>query len=249
MPIHNWTRVDAGIFHAFHHAWIEEISRALNAGVLPPEYYALPEQHAAGLGPDVLTLQVGDRGYVSPGPREQSQGGVSVLLSPPKVRLTAETDMEFYRRKQSAVVVRHVSGDRVVAVAEVVSPGNKSSRHAMRAFVEKSTTLLDQGIHLLILDVHPPTPRDPQGIHGAIWEETSGQDYVAPADKPLTLASYESGLTVRAYVEPMAVGDALRDMPLFLEPGEYILCPLEPTYQNAYAVFPRRWRAVLETAR
>ena len=51
------TRVPDGIFHDFHHAWIEEIKRALNAGVLPEGYYALAEQHAAGFGPDVLTLQ------------------------------------------------------------------------------------------------------------------------------------------------------------------------------------------------
>ena len=57
MPMHDWTRVPAGIFHAFHHGWISTLGNALNAGVLPPEYYALPEQPAAGFGPDVLTLQ------------------------------------------------------------------------------------------------------------------------------------------------------------------------------------------------
>ena len=57
MPMHNWTLVAAGIFHAFHHGWISTISNALNSGLLPPEYYALPEQQAAGFGPDVLTLQ------------------------------------------------------------------------------------------------------------------------------------------------------------------------------------------------
>jgi hypothetical protein len=55
MPVHDWTRVDAGIFHVFHHRWISAISDALNQGILPPDYYALPEQHAAGFGPDVLT--------------------------------------------------------------------------------------------------------------------------------------------------------------------------------------------------
>jgi hypothetical protein len=49
MPVHDWTRVDAGIFHHFHHDWITEIARALNRGILPPDYYALAEQHAAGL--------------------------------------------------------------------------------------------------------------------------------------------------------------------------------------------------------
>ena len=57
MPVHDWTNVEAGIFHHFHHSWIEEIQRVLNAGLLPPDCYALAEQHAAGFGPDVLTLQ------------------------------------------------------------------------------------------------------------------------------------------------------------------------------------------------
>jgi len=243
MPVHDWTRVEAGIFHAFHHAWIQELSRALNDDLLPDDYYALPEQHAAGFGPDVLTLQASTG--EGPGPRT-SEGGVSLLVSPPKVQVTAETDMEFYRRKQNAVVVRHVSGDRMVAVVEVVSPGNKAGRHAFRSFLEKAGELLDQRIHLLVLDLHPPTPRDPHGIHAAIWEEITGQEYVAPASKPLTLAAYESGLTVRAYVEPLAVGDRLADMPLFLEPGGHVLVPLENTYQAAFAALPRRWRVVLE---
>ena len=57
MPMHDWTRVDAGIYHHFLHEWISEINRALNRGLLPPDYYAMAEQVAAGFGPDVLTLQ------------------------------------------------------------------------------------------------------------------------------------------------------------------------------------------------
>lgn len=45
MPVHDWTRVDAGIFHHFHHAWIEDTARALNRGGLPGEYYALTERN------------------------------------------------------------------------------------------------------------------------------------------------------------------------------------------------------------
>ena len=43
MPVHDWTRVDAGIFHHFHTSWMDEIAGALNAGLLPPDYYALAE--------------------------------------------------------------------------------------------------------------------------------------------------------------------------------------------------------------
>ena len=49
MPIHDWTRVEDGIFHAFHHDWITELARTLNRGLLPDDYYALPEQQAAAL--------------------------------------------------------------------------------------------------------------------------------------------------------------------------------------------------------
>ena len=47
MPIHDWSRVSAGTFHAFHVAWLGHIQEALNTGVLPPDYYAMAEQIAA----------------------------------------------------------------------------------------------------------------------------------------------------------------------------------------------------------
>lgn len=253
MPIHNWTRVEAGIFHDFHHAWIEQIKRVLNAGVLPPDYYALAEQFAAGLGPDALTLHAprpgGDRETEQETRRSSADSGGGVLLARPKVGPIAETDMEFYRRKQSFVAVRHVSGDRVVAVVEVVSPGNRSTRHALQQFIRKVADFLDQGVHLLILDLLPPGRHDPQGIHSAIWDYIAGKEYSAPSDKPLTLAAYESDLVTRAYVETVAVGDTLPDMPLFLEPRGCISVPLDASYEAAWDAVPRRWRDVIEVKR
>lgn len=251
MPVHDWTRVGAGIFHAFHHGWIEEIARAFNRSLLPVDYYALREQLAASFGTDVPTLQrVGDDdGTGSREPRDiPSTGDKSVLLAPPKLQPTAETDMEFYRRKQKAVVVRHASGDRIVAVVEIVSPGNKAARNPLRAFVQKAAELLENGIHLLILDLHPPGRRDPDGIHGEIWQEIAGQEYSLPSERPLTLAAYETGNALRAYVVHVAVGDVLSDMPLFLELGKAVPVPLEATYNAAFAEVPRRWRQVLEAA-
>jgi hypothetical protein len=43
MPVHDWSRVDAGIFHSFHGAWIAELAKALNSGLLPPDHYPLGE--------------------------------------------------------------------------------------------------------------------------------------------------------------------------------------------------------------
>jgi hypothetical protein len=247
MPIHDWTRVDAGIFHHFHHRWITSISDALNEGVLPPEYYALAEQQAVGFGPDVLTLQ-------STRPDEDEDtpegggtpGAAGLLLAPPKVRFKAESSKEFYRRKKSMIAIRHVSKDDVVALIEILSPGNKGNKNAFKALTEKAYELLEHKIHLLLLDLFPPSKRDPHGIHAVLWEDIAEEEFTPPPDKPLTLASYMSDLTVKAYVEAVAVGDPLPDMPLFLEPNGYVLVPLEATYRSAFAAVPRRWRRVLD---
>jgi hypothetical protein len=246
MPMHDWTRVEAGIFHAFLHRWISALSDVLNAGLLPADYYALSEQQAAGFGPDVLTLQ--DQ---NPSADEGSGGGAgaaTALQAPPQTRFMAQTDAEFYRRKKSSVVVRHVSGDRIVAVVEIVSPGNKASQHAFRAFVDKACELLEHRIHQLLIDPFPPGRRDPNGIHAAIWEVVEDTPFRLPAEKPLTLVAYECDLTTRAYIEPIAVGDPLPDMPLFLQPRGCVTAPLETTYQTAFTVLPRRWRRVLEAS-
>jgi hypothetical protein len=247
MPMHDWTRVEAGIFHAFHHDWITELARALNQGLLPDDYYALPEQQAAGFGPDVLTLQTQLAGGAGVSGMPEGEATTTTVRTRPRTQFTAESDAEFYRRKKSSIAVRHVSGDRIVAMLEILSPGNKASRAAFRAFVDKACELLEHRIHLLIVDLLPPGPRDPNGVHAAIWQEIKDEPFALPKDKPLTLVAYESDLTTRAYIEPIAVGEALPDMPLFVEAGAHVQVPLEITYQAAFAAMPRRWRTVVES--
>ncbi len=240
MPIHDWTRVTAGTFHDFHNAWLVEMRNALNTGVLPDEYYAQTEQVAGEVNPDVLTLQVGDARDGEPA------GATAVAEAPPKVRFTATAEVDALTRRKRALVIRHSSGDRVVAFLEIISPGNKSGRHAFRRLIDKAAGLLNQGYHLLLVDVFPPGPRDPRGVHGALWEEIGEGSPATPPDKPLTLAAYDAGFPPTCYVEPVAVGDVLPDMPLFLAPGWYVRVPLEATYQAAYRGVPLRWRSVLE---
>lgn len=246
MPVHDWTRVEGAIFHDFHHSWIHEMLGALNRGLLPHEYYAMAAPQASGFGSDILLsrgMQPNEDEAVQASVCESSAG---LLVAPPRVRFTAQSDREFYRRKKSTIAVRHVSNDRIIAVVEVISPGNKTSKSAFKALVDKVYELLEHRIHLLILDLFPPTKRDPQGIHAVLWEDIADEQFTPPADKPLALMAYESGLTTKAYIEPLAVGDQLTDMPLFLEPGAYVLVPLEQTCQSAFAATPRRWQRVLE---
>jgi hypothetical protein len=242
MPIHDWTRVEAGIFHHFHQGWIDDLSRALNRGLLPPDHYALAEQIAGGLGPDVLTLQRPSNGV---GVASAPAAGVALAANPPKVhfRLRAETDL--YAAKADSIVIRHISHHEVIAIVEIVSPGNKSSRHGLRAFLDKGASVLRKGIHLVILDLFPPGPRDPEGMHKAIWDEFIDNEFALPPGKPLTLASYIGGPVPEAFIEPTVVGAVLPEMPLFLTPEVYVPLPLEATYRSAWEAVPTFWRDVI----
>ncbi len=242
MPVHDWTRVDAGLFHAFRQSWISAICDALNQGVLPSDYFALPEQRIQGPIPDVLTLKLNPQ---SKEPRSTTCG-LAVASAPPRARVTRRIEAKLYARKANRITVRHRHGE-VVAIIEIVSPGNKESRAPFRAFVEKLADLIEKGVHLLVVDLFPPGPRDPFGIHKAIWDEFEEEDFDLPPDKPLVLASYDAGEDDQtAYVESIGVGDVLPDMPIFLWPQHYVLVPLEATYQTTWNVFPAALKGLLE---
>jgi Protein of unknown function (DUF4058) len=242
MPIHDWTRVDAGLFHAFHQSWIIKLCDALNADRLPAGYFALPEQSISGPIPDVLTLELAPESGVS----HRMATRLAVATAPPRAELVQRAEDRIYVRKANRIVVRHRHG-QVVAVVEIVSPGNKASRNELRTFDEKTSELLMQGVHLLVIDLFPPGKRDPRGIHKAIWDEFIEEDIALPASRPLTLAAYDAGPPLVAYVKWAAVGDELPEMPLFLKPDFYIPAPLEATYQETWSRFPEPMKRLLGT--
>jgi hypothetical protein len=121
MPIHDWTRVDAGLFHDFHQDWTIEPRLSLDAGRLPPGYVALTDQQTGGTIPDVLALN------------RRSKGPFVV-----------EGEAKTSARHANRIRIQHRHG-QVVAVMEIVSPGNKSSHLALQVFVREVADLLWQG--------------------------------------------------------------------------------------------------------
>jgi hypothetical protein len=87
MPIHDWTRVDAGLFHAFHQGWIVHLCDALNARGLEPEYFALPEQFIRGPIPDDLMLLVAEADTL-----HGALPGLAVAADPPRTRHVRRLD-------------------------------------------------------------------------------------------------------------------------------------------------------------
>src|SRR5260221_6647470 len=225
MPMHDWTRFEPGDFHHFHQRWIQDIAAALNSGVLPPEYMALAEQVTGRPIPDVVTLHAL--------PQQGDLGGGAVAAAPPTARVIARLERINYAKRADRVVIRH-GRERVVSIIEIVSPGNKDRRDAIRTFVEKAVDILNQGVNLLVVDLFPPTPRDPNGIHKAIWDEFVEEPFESPPGKPLTVASYVGGEIPTAYVESLGIGDVLPSLPIFLSEEEYVPAPLERTYCEAW---------------
>jgi Protein of unknown function (DUF4058) len=241
MPIHDWTRVPSGLFHHFHQDWSIEIARALNRGRLPKGLSALVEQRAGPRESDVLALERRSKPQVG----AESNGG-AVTVARPVTRIVRRTTKEIYSVRANRVVVRHHLG-RIVAIIEIVSPGNKDSRAALRDFVEKTIDFLRAGIHVLIVDLFPPTPRDPFGIHKAIWDEIVEEDFVFPPGKDRILVSYEAGNERVAYVEPVGIGDEMPDMLLVLASDLHVMVPLEPTYRATWDASPEDLRLAVET--
>jgi hypothetical protein len=239
MPIHDWTRGRPNRFHHFHQTWTANLAAALNAGRLPPGFFAIAEQITGGPEADVVTLEL------TPPAGTSSLSGISVAVAPPSERFVLRSEAANYARNADRISICHPDGD-VVAIIEIVSPGNKDSRHAIRAFARKAIQFLQAGIHLLIVDLFPPNRRNPQGIHKVIWDRLHDEPFALPPDKPLTLAAYAAGSEIVAYVEPIAVGDVLPDRPIFLTSDLYVNCPLEATYEAAWSVFPGVLKAPLE---
>src|SRR4051812_32973036 len=98
MPVHDWTRIDPGIFHSFQIGWVAAIHDVLNEGLLPEGCYALIEQHGGRRLTEILPLQAGST--------PQSVGPAALV-------------------RRRSLAVRHISEHRLVALLEIVSPANK----------------------------------------------------------------------------------------------------------------------------
>ncbi len=241
MPMHDWTTVKAGVYHNFHLRWIAAIMDRLNGGLLPAGFFAMAEQIIGRPEGDIVTLNTGARSKTNP----DRNGGVAVAPTRPRTRFILPAEPQRYARKTNRIAVRHDLGD-VVAVVELVSPGNKDRKHSLRTFVDKAFELIEQEVNLMVVDPFPPGPNDPLGVHAAIWAEFTPEPFEFSADKPLAISSYEAGPVKMAYVEPFAVGDRLPNMPLFLYEDFYIDVPLEETYQATWDVLPIEVRRMLD---
>ena len=118
----------------------------------------------------------------------------------------------------------------------------------MADFVEKLIDFLRNGIHVLLVDLFPPSQRDPFGLHKVIWDEI-GEDepFEFPSGTDRLLASYDAGREKIAYIETIGVGNSLPEMPLYLSEDFYVKVPLESSYRTAWEASAEDFREAVET--
>jgi hypothetical protein len=231
MPIHDWSRVDAGVFHGFHVRWIARLTETLTA-MLPPDYYADAEQHADTRIADVLTLRIGNRPTVPPPPT----GTVAAVQDVPvNVAVHRASDRKPRQRRRSRhIVVRHVTGHQIVAMIEIVSPGNKDRRRHAANFVAKGEFAIGEGIHLAVIDLFPPTPSAPVGLACGVWQRFEREPIPLPPAQPLSFGSFAAYPRPEAFFEFRAIGEEMPSLPLFIADDYYLKLPLAETYTATF---------------
>jgi hypothetical protein len=209
MPIHDWTRAPDFAFHSFQHGWVVEASRRLNKGLLPRPLYSMTETID-------LRPQTGFHNLPEPkGPVVSRHSWEERLTDadeqPPRSAFQSRDDQPQYACR--LLTVRDDLHQPLAAIVWITDQ-DKRTPYRLEAITGMATAALTRGIHLLVIDLFPPLAQEPKSIHELIWARARGVSLAMPSDQPLTVASYDAGNELTAYVDPLAVGDPLPDAPL-----------------------------------
>lgn len=224
MTLHHWPNPRAP-WRSFHNHWVVRLVEYLNQGVLPNGFRARPTELIVGIEPDVLLLREADAvPYQTAAQPTLGEATLTAVLTP-----AAELPI--------VGIYSAYDTSRLVAAIELVSPGNKDRPEAVQAFVEKVLFLLQEGVHVMVVDVIslPKLPvrlplltrlglEAPEAETGQLWASS----YCSlPGDAP------RPQIVVREWAEALRVGESLPSLPLFLQTDQlWVSVELEKSYQE-----------------
>lgn len=202
-------------WHSFHNSWATYLSSQLNS-VLPEGYFAEANVQF-GVEIDVAafeepTAAVSGTGWVPPSP----QTSVPLTLS------EAVVEVGIFSR----------SGGPVLAGAvELVSPANKDRPAHRDALVTKCAAYLQAGVGLVLVDVVTDRSAD---VHSDLLQRLGTE---AQSGSPLFAAAYrpverDGARALDIWHEPVAIGQPLPTLPLWLRGGLCLPVELEATYMR-----------------
>jgi hypothetical protein len=218
-------------WESFHSAWAGDIMGWLNR-MLPRRYRAYIQTHLGRqIEADVTEY---DR------PAEPSEGQVNgpgtvavQTYAPPVVALTLPV---VYPDDLEVQVMEQRGTRRLVAVVELVSPGNKDRPEKRAAFAAKCAAYLQRGIGVVTVDT---VTTEHFHLHNDLAQVLRlPTQYLLPQEQFLSAVSYrparrEERNELDVWPFPLTVGGPLPVVPLALKGTRAVPLDLETTYMEA----------------
>jgi hypothetical protein len=217
----------------FHGTWAAKLAIDLNDH-LPDGWYAEPTVQWA-IEVDVAAFE--EAGALVGAAASGSPAGGWEPSAPAKtIDFSLTTDVVEVK------VYRDFTDFPLVGVIELVSPANKDRPETREAFVSKCDAYLRDGIGLVMVDI---VTNHRANLHSLLMDRLDDPEpHVADAasirhvdDEPLYTSAYHpvkrNGETkLDIWYEPLAVGEDLLTMPLFLKNGPRVRVNLADTYRQ-----------------
>lgn len=201
--------------------------------ILPERYFAEPQVHLGTL----FEVDIGTFHEASAQVAQDDGGIEGVALAtyaPPQPTLTLEPRLP----SQDIYEVRIYDSRRkrhLVAAIEIVSPSNKDRPENRSTFVAKVATLMEQGVCVSIVDIVSTMDFN---LYAELLSFVEGVDPALNGDPPSMYAA-----TVRTRFEgqrrlmdtwyhPLAIGQALPTLPIWLTETQAISLDLEASYEE-----------------
>jgi hypothetical protein len=220
-------------WRSFHGAWAAAMARLLNQGVLPAGYYAVPLVDRNGpIEIDVAAL----REREAP---ESASGAVEPQLwVAPAPALVVDIDLAAVDSVEVQVFAD--DGDpRLAAAVELLSPRNKDRPAARQAFAVKCVGYLQQGSSVVVVDTVTTRRADLNStIVSLLGVDLS---VVTPQVSGLSAVSYravgreEESAQLQAWPAPLALGQPLPTLPLWIASDFSVPLDLDASYQMTCA--------------
>lgn len=226
---------DQTSWEGFHGQWPAMIVLALSRR-LPRRYVAAPHVHSgAQVEIDVAAFERETPEVQAFEAGAGNGGGAATAVWAPS-RPTLAVASEFPAADEYEVrVYDSKRGRRLVAAVEIVSPANKDRPEHRGAFVAKCAALLQQGVSVTILDL--VTTRN-FNLYGELLNLIGHSDpALATEPSPLYAVACRqiqrgNARFLETWLQPLALGQPLPTLPLWLADDLAIPLELEPTYEE-----------------
>jgi len=237
MPLRDHFRpplADEDSWESLHNSWPTMIVAGLSRR-LPRRYRARAQVHmGTSFEIDVATFDQDETDFPAAGSSDNGGGVATAVWAPPMPTLAITTDLpdiDVYEVR----VYDTKYGRRLVAAVEIVSPSNKDRPENRSAFVAKCATLLRDSVSVTIVDL--VTTRN-FNLYADLMEFIGQTDSSLGDDPPALYAvacrwgrREQRGL-LETWLNPLAIGEPLPTLPLWIADNYSIPLELEPSYEE-----------------